>query len=305
MRLGIELWAERVGRRLVVADDESRPARAAELHEELLAGDYRFVLGPYGSDSTRAVAATRPGVLWNHGGAADDVQRLPGVVSLPSPASRYLVALGRAIAQLHPGCRIALVTAAGAFAQFAREGIERAASNLGLEIVGTFTLGDDPEAIAGGSPDAVLACGSIGQELRLFRQLSIGHDIGLLAGVSPALTAFPELLERSAEGFLAPVQWHPDVGDCPSIGPTSRELLEHAGCALDYVAAQAYAAALIAERCLELDTTDPYAAARILRTATFFGAFELDPASGLQIGHRLSVVRWHAGRQQLLLPNAA
>jgi hypothetical protein len=62
---------------------------------------------------------------------------------------------------------------------------------------------------------------------------------------------------------------------------------------------------LIAERCLELDAADPYAAARVLRTGTFFGAFELDPASGLQIGHRLSVVRWHAGRQELLLPNAA
>jgi hypothetical protein len=49
-----------------------------------------------------------------------------------------------------------------------------------------------------------------------------------------------------------------------------RELLEHAGRALDYVAAQAYAAALIAERCLELDAADS------------FGAFELDPASGLQ-----------------------
>jgi hypothetical protein len=182
MRLGIDLWAERVGRQLVLADDESRPERAAELHEELLGRDYGFVLGPYGSDSTRAVAATRPGVLWNHGAAADDVQRLPGVVSLPSPASRYLIALGRAIAELHPGCRIALVTAAGPFAQFAREGIERAASSLGLEIVGTFTLGDDPEAIEGGTPDAVLACGSIGQELGLFRQLSIGDDIGLLAG---------------------------------------------------------------------------------------------------------------------------
>ena len=305
MRLGIGLWAERVGRQLVVADDESRPERAAELHEQLLGGDYRFVLGPYGSDSARAVAATRPGVLWNHGAAADDVQRLPGVVSLPSPASRYLVALGRAIAELHPGCRIALVTAVGPFAQFAREGIERAASGLGLEIVGSFTLGDDPEAIAGTSPDAVLACGSIGQELRLFRQLSIGDDIGLLAGVSPALTAFPELLEQSVEGFLAPVQWHPDVGCCPSFGPDSGELLEHAGRPLDYVAAQAYAAALIAERCLELDPADPYAAARVLRAATFFGAFELDPASGLQTGHRLSVVRWQGGRQELLLPNAA
>jgi len=46
------------------------------------------------------------------------------------------------------------------------------------------------------------------------------------------------------------------------------------------------------------------AAARDLRTTTFFGAFELD-ASGLQVGHCLSVVRWRSGRRELLLSEAA
>jgi hypothetical protein len=73
---------------------------------------------------------------------------------------------------------------------------------------------------------------------------------------------------------------------------------------LDYVAAQAYATALIADRCLELGPDDPLGAARRLRTTTFFGAFELDPATGLQRGHRLSVVRWRRARQQLLLAEA-
>jgi hypothetical protein len=73
---------------------------------------------------------------------------------------------------------------------------------------------------------------------------------------------------------------------------------------LDYVAAQAYAAALIAGRCLELGPDDPLRAARRLRTTTFFGAFELDPATGLQRGHRLSVVRWTQARQELLLAEA-
>ena len=63
-------------------------ANLAQFHSQLLARGCRFVLGPYGSDSTRAVAEGRPGIVWNHGAAADDVQRLPGVVSLASPASR-------------------------------------------------------------------------------------------------------------------------------------------------------------------------------------------------------------------------
>jgi hypothetical protein len=97
MRAGLELWARRVGVRLDVVDDESKPERAVRIHEELAARGCRFVLGPYGSDSTREVAEARAGsVVWNHGAAADEVQRLPGVVSVATPASRYLVALGRA-----------------------------------------------------------------------------------------------------------------------------------------------------------------------------------------------------------------
>ena len=103
MRTGLELWARRAGVRVDVVDDGSKPERAARIHEELIARGYRFVLGPYGSDCTRKVAEARAGsVVWNHGAAADDVQRLPGVVSVATPASRYLVALGRAVAELRP-----------------------------------------------------------------------------------------------------------------------------------------------------------------------------------------------------------
>ncbi len=95
----------------------------------------------------------------------------------------------------------------------------------------------------------------------------------------------------------------------PELGPSSAELVADARASalgeLDYVAAQAYVAALIAGRCLELCPDDPLGAARRLRTTTFFGAFELDRATGLQRGHRLSVVRWGQARQELLLSPAA
>lgn len=311
MRAGLELWARRAGARLIVEDDASRPERAARLFEELLARRCRFVLGPYGSDSTRAVAVTVPeaAVVWNHGAAADDVQRLPGVASVPSPAGRYLVALGGAIAQLRPAGSIALVTAAGPFARFAREGLKRAAPSLGLRVVGTFSFADPPAAIAAARPDAVCVCGPLGREVALFRALAPILPQTLLGGISPGLAAFPDLLGGDPEGLLAPVQWHPELGAAPELGPSSAEVVAEArvgaSVELDYVAAQAYAAALVAERCLELEPEDPLAAARLLRTSTFFGAFELDPASGLQRGHRLSVVRWRRGRRELLLREAA
>ena len=92
------------------------------------------------------------------------------------------------------------------------------------------------------------------------------------------------------------MQWHPDLRVESELGPVTIELE-------DYVAAQAYAACLIAERCVELEPTNPLAVARRLCTTTFFGGFELGP-DGLQVGHHLSAVQWRQGRRELLLTDA-
>jgi hypothetical protein len=215
------------------------------------------------------VARARGGrVVWNHGAAADDVQQLPGVVSVATPASGYLVALAQVAAGLG-AARLAVLTAPGAFAATAREGLDRKAALLGVELV------DDVDGA-----ECVLLCGPVEWESKRFRGLD--RPGLLLGGVSPGL---PDAPRAWPEGTLAPVQWHPELGGPPGLG--------------DYVAAQAYAAALIAERCLALDPTDPLSAAHSLATDTFFGRFELDE-TGLQSGHRLSVVRWRHGRQTLV-----
>lgn len=260
MRAGLEAWARDAGRELLLEDDESDPPKAARVHRRLLEAGCRPVLGPYGSDCTRAVARSGEAV-WNHGAAADDVQQLDGVVSVVTPASRYLVAVARAAARLGAE-RFAVRDAPGRFARRAREGLEREVR----------TVRED-------DADCILLCGPVEWEARQFRELA-GRRV-LLGGVSPGLPSAPRVWPG---GTLAPVQWHPDLG-----GP--------AGVA-DYVAAQAYAAAEIAERCVDV------AAARSLSTRTFFGAFELDE-SGLQVGHRLSVVRWRGRRQELVLAEAA
>ncbi len=269
MRAGVELWAGDAGRKLVLLDDESDAQVATRVHDQLAELGCNPVLGPYGSDTTRAIALARAGrIVWNHGAAADDVQRLPGVVSVPTPASRYLVALAHAAVGLG-AARVAVLTAGGAFAANARAGLEREASALGVELV--------PDAAGA---DCVLLCGPVEWEAARFRDLA-RREV-LFGGVSPGL---PHAPQAWPDGTLAPVQWHPELG-----GPAGLE---------DYVAAQAYAVALIAERCLELEPADPLSAARTLSTATFFGGFELDE-TGLQTGHQLSVVRWRRGRQTLL-----
>ncbi len=236
------------------------------------------MLGPYGSDSARAVAhAEQGGVVWNHGAAADDVQRLPGVVSVSAPASRYLVALARTLAQLHPAARVALARAPGRFAAVAVEGLLQQAGELGIELVEDV-----------GNADAVLACGPVEWEIELFQRIK-GRLV--LGGLSPGLAGFPELLGDDPEGLLAPVQWHPDLPIRPRWG-------QHPSPLPDYLAAQAYAAALIADHCLQLNPGDPLRAAKQLQTTTFFGGFQLG-RDGLQIGHQLAVIRWHDQRQEL------
>lgn len=176
MRAGLELWAARRGATLLIEDDRSTPERAARLHDALTAAGCRFVIGPYGSDSTRACAAgNRSGIIWNHGAAADDVQRMPGVVSVASPASRYLVALGAAMARLRPGARIALAAGRGRFARFAVEGLERNAGWLGLELVGRFPLSGPPRRIVAARPEALIACGQLEREVALFRSRDDRH----------------------------------------------------------------------------------------------------------------------------------
>jgi branched-chain amino acid transport system substrate-binding protein len=308
VRAGLQLWAQRAGAALRIEDDRSDPGRAARLHAELEAAGCRLVLGPYGSDSTRA-CARRGAVVWNHGAAADDVQRMAAVVSVPAPASRYLVALGRAVAELRAGARVAIAAGRGRFARLAAAGLEATAETLGLELLGRFPLTVPPERVLAAGPDAVLACGPLQPELALLRRLAALSPHTLLGGVSPGILAFPRQLGGDPDGFLAPVQWHRDLGAAPALGPPSAEVLRAARARglpePDYLAAQAYAAALVAERCCGLAPEDPLLAARELATSTFFGRFRLDPRTGVQRGHRLSVVRWTRGRQQLLLAEAA
>jgi hypothetical protein len=276
-RAGLEAWARDQAAELVVRDDESSAEVAVAIHRQL-SRECSLVLGPYGSDLTRAVARDAAGgVVWNHGAAADDVQRLPGVVSVPSPASGYLVAVASVVSGMRPHPAICVLTAPGLFATCARQGIEAAAAGMDINLVG------DPAAA-----DALLLCGPVGWEVEHIRR---HRRLGLLIGaVSPGLSEFPEVFRDDPEGLLAPVQWRPGLLTRPELGPPTVDLA-------DYVAAQAYAVALISTHCPELEPDDPLAAAKQLQTSTFFGRFRL-AGDGLQVGHQLAVIRWKNGCRQ-------
>ena len=310
--------------RLVYYDDASSPARAAANAERLLdADEVAILIGPYASDLTRAVlpvAHRRGRVLWNHGGASDDIHVEGGrAVGILTPVSRYfggLIELARSLDS--DAARVTLLHRQGSsFGRLAALGVGAAASDaMFVSDVVTYSslAGDLPRVMASlqrQRPDVVIGAGSFDDEVVLARALLESglrpKAVGLAAA---AMQEFPQALGTYAEGFLGPSQWEPRLASVPDFGPGPDEAtqgIRAQGAPPDYPAAQAYAACLIAQRCLEeagADDESLWRAACALDCATFFGRFRIDRATGLQVGHEMVLVQWRRGRKLVVWPPA-
>jgi len=308
--------------RLVYYDDASSPARAAANAERLLDADaVKVLIGPYASDLTRAVLPVvrrRGRVLWNHGGASDDIHTGGGrAVGILTPVSRYfggLIELARSLDR--DAARVALLHRRGSgFGRLAALGVGAVASDAMFvtEVLTYSDLGSDlpgvMASLARQSPDLVISAGSFDDEVVLARALVESglrpKAVGLTAA---AMQEFANVLGIHAEGFLGPSQWEPRLAYVPDLGPGPVEATEGIraqGAPPDYPAAQAYAACLIAQRCLEeagADDESLWRAACALDCETFFGRFHIDPATGLQVGHEMVLVQWRRGRKLVVWP---
>jgi branched-chain amino acid transport system substrate-binding protein len=299
---------------LVVLDDGSTRAGVRRGLDALIEAD--LVVGPYGSDLVReagAWAATRGRLLWNHGGSADDVERLSDVVSVASPASRYLAAVLEAVAPHRPSARVLLVAGRGGFGQHAVRGAQETASRLGMRVVGSVSHDEVPEAP---DVDVLLLAGTFEQDVALVRRLRTRPAV--LGAVAAGLGAFANELGRRADGVVGPSQWEEGARFAADVGPRPAEVVRalraralptlSAGIGVghvEYPSAQAYAAVLVALRCVQdagtLDDEALAVAARCLRCTTFFGRFGLGD-DGRQLDHNVLVVQWHAGVKRIVWP---
>jgi branched-chain amino acid transport system substrate-binding protein len=309
--------------RLVYYDDASSPAGAAANTERLLDADaVEVLIGPYASDLTRAVlpvARRRGRVLWNHGGASDDIHMGGGrAVGILTPVSRYfggLIELARSLD--HDARRVTLLhRRASGFGRLAALGVRAVASDAMFvtDVVTYLSLADDlPRVIASlerQRPDLVISAGSFEDDVVLARALlESGPGPKAVGLAAAAMQEFPQALGTHAEGFFGPSQWEPRLAYVPDFGPGPHEVTEDIraqGTPPDYPAAQAYAACLIAQRCLEeaggADDESLWRAACALDCSTFFGRFRIDPATGLQVGHEMVLVQWRGGRKLVIWP---
>jgi branched-chain amino acid transport system substrate-binding protein len=299
---------------LVILDDGSTRAGVRRGLDALVGAD--VLIGPYGSDLVReaaAWAAERGRVLWNHGGSADDVERLPGVVSVASPASRYLAAVLEALARHRPSARVLLVAGRGGFGQHAALGAQQVASRLGMSVVGSVSHDEVPEAP---DVDVLLLAGTFEQDVALLRRLRTRPPV--IGAVAAGLGAFANEVGRGAQGVLGPAQWEEGARFAVDAGPPPAAVVRalrarvvptlRAGTGaghVEYPSAQAYAAVLVALRCVQgAGTRDDEAlavAARGLRCTTFFGRFGLGE-DGRQLDHDMLVVQWDAGVKRIVWP---
>ncbi|HEV8525128.1 MAG TPA: amino acid ABC transporter substrate-binding protein [Terriglobales bacterium] len=306
---------------LLAYDDGSSTARARENASRLLRSDaVHVLLGPYSSALTRAVAQVareHNRVLWNHGGAADDVANDARLVSTLSPASDYFRALPQWLAREHPKLRSIAVAynERGSFASHIVRGLTEAASQVGQHSIQRVAfrspLQDERSVfneLSRTQPGVIVLAGSFEDEIRMLRARSWPAPAALVVAVAAGVRAFQEELGDAAEGIIGPSQWEPGLDFADIVGPDSAWFLSSFrslfGYAPDYLAAGSFAIGIVLAECIQhagsLDNDALYRAASQLDIATFYGRFRMDPAGGRQVGHRMMLVQWRGGRKVLL-----
>ncbi len=214
------------------------------------------------------------------------------MVDILGPAEGYWCGLPtvlRAPAVSSP--RVAVVRAPGGFGASVATGAVDALTTAGIAPVLIHDLEPGGPEVATAlaresGADWIVGGGRMEDDLALATAAArAGLSVALvICGVS----VVGDRLGESVLGWLGPAQWDGAPPPPPFALPRG----------VDYPAAQALAAGLVAERALSLAGSSVpdalWAAARALRTATLIGPFAID-GEGRQIAHAPCIVRWEPG----------
>ena len=338
---GLQSWADDVNRSGGIAfgcpgvrtkvsvihhDDSSNPEQTKQITDRLITQDrVDLLFGPYSSVLSQAaaqVAESHHRLIWNQGGASDEIyqQGYRWIVGILTPASQYLAGLLPLVREAHPeAATIGMLSAyPGAFPRMIITEMERQADLLGFEVVYTRqyppSLADFSsilEEIRAVWPQVLVAVGRISNDLN-FVQALVQKPLFLraVAVVAAPIQQFRDALGDDVEGFIGPSQWEPTDTYSHDYGPSAHEVLASLSkrqCGqVDYPMAQAYAAGLVAQRCVEqagtLEDKVLRETAGKLDFSTFYGRFRIDPVTGRQVGRSSLIVQWQRGRKLILWP---
>ncbi|WP_188189323.1 ABC transporter substrate-binding protein [Nonomuraea sp. SYSU D8015] len=293
-KLGLEVWRSfDASAELIVEDDRSDP-QVLEQVLGSLAARCDLLLGPYSTGLMRRagrVAAALDRLVWNHGGAGDDVQTAhPGhVISAPTPTSRYAEPFVRLLAESGDRSPLWIAEGKGSFGRQVAAGAEASAHELGIPVVRTRPAE---------GPWNLLCAGSFDEDVDMIKRAG---DPGIVCAVAAGVREFGEAVD-DPRGIYGVGQWLPGSGGEAAVGMAERDFVaayrERAETPPGYPAVQAAATAIVATHCAaragSTGREELWSVAGALETTTLFGAFQIDPGTGAQVGHRAALSRWES-----------
>ena len=315
----LRLWAAEAAnlpprwRRVRLDVHDAHPDPAAAMRRGL-ASQPHLVFGPYGSGpALRALNATER-TVWNHGGASSRIRwpASPRAINVLAPASSYFQGTLEVVRRADPRARrVVILHAKMGFGADVARGAVAAATRLHFEATAIgFSVGGAGRAVCQlRGADLLLVAGGFDDELAAAR-VALGRGWRAMGFVAAGVDEVLASLGEGREGLLAPAQWIATAALEPEEGPDvhwfSTRYRSAVGADPPYPAAQAFAAGVLAARCLRDaepgDDAAQFAAARSLRCRTLYGNFRLDPSTGLQVGHEVLTVQWQGGERRVVWP---
>ncbi len=273
-----------------------------------------LVFGPYGSHPlSQALAATKR-VVWNHGGASSTIRwpAFPRAVNVLAPASTYFRGTLEAVRSVDLEARqVVILHAKTGFGADVARGAAEDAARLHFEATAIAFSTGEAARTASQLPDAdvLLVAGDFDDELAAARAL-LGREWRAMGFVGAGVEEVLAPLGRARVGLLGPAQWvaaaAAESDEGPDVGWFLTRYRSAVGSDPPYPAAQAFAAGVLAARCLRdaetVEDAAQLAAVRSLDCRTLYGNFRLDPTTGLQVGHEVLTVQWQGGARRIVWP---
>ncbi len=335
---GVKLGGKRVPLEYKYYDSESQKEQVGSLIERLITRDkVNVVFSAYSSGLTMAGAPVTEKykmVYMDHGGASDNIfkQGWRYIVQTIGPARKYHEGTLNLIRHHDKNVkRLALVYEDSEFARMVLKGTEAYAKKLGFEIVFNRTYPKNPadltpllSSMRVKRPEIILGGGHYVDGQLLCRQLADldinAKTISLLASVTLE-KYYKSVGGGLAEGMMGPSHWEYGVtfseekarsGGIKWIGPSQDEFVALFKKAIkeetlpDYHAAEAgaqvLAYVLAVEKAQSIDQDTIRATLGDLEFMSFYGGWDIDGETGMQIGHSMVDIQWQNGKRVIVWP---
>jgi len=324
---GIEVQGVRHKVRLVYQDDQSQPQTSAQIAEQMLTtSKVQFLLSPYGSNTTAAVAAVAeqhkmPIVASNAGARQVFMQGFHYLFGILAPVDLYPAAvIDWELSGSPKPTSMAILTADDPASLLIAQGTVDYATGKGLKIVslqkypaGTTNLFAQVQQAKAARPDIFVNSGHF---LEAVAAHKAAKDLGLDAkvfsyAVGPAQPEFVQALGPVADFAVTGTPWNPQAKFKADYGPSSAEYVatfrkkyltdKEPG----FVTADATAAGLALELAImhanSLDPLKVRDALAGLDANTFYGRLKFD-AQGQNTFHNVLVEQIQNGQLETIYP---